>query len=342
MSKPELVGRAANGTAVHAAPASKPTELRISKPPVDFSPRLRGIWRFTDLYYLGNFLLIISYVFARNYVIYSANFSYARVLVSQADLLSWEKQAFSVFGVVMAVKAYKALSLDMFFSDFFLYAKAVLFALSYASDWRICCYYVIAFVLMFLVAQQPCYTGPDNIKYFTPGTFKWDVQENHKGVTWLVELYAPWSPPCIHLEPVFADLSLKYTNERFKFGKLDVGRWPQIGPELRVDVNGATEQLPTIIMFEAGEEIGRIPHVFSDGSFAKGKFRRSDIVRAFDLENQYARTLKGESFKSSQKAKSGKEKRNAMPQPAMLAVQYISAQAMDHAGERLSESFPSA
>lgn len=39
-----------------------------------------------------------------------------------------------------------------------------------------------------------------------------------------VEFYAPWSPPCIHLEPVFAELSLKYTTARLRFGKVDAAR----------------------------------------------------------------------------------------------------------------------
>lgn len=39
-----------------------------------------------------------------------------------------------------------------------------------------------------------------------------------------VEFYAPWAPPCIHLEPVFAELSLKYTTERLRFGKVDASR----------------------------------------------------------------------------------------------------------------------
>lgn len=39
-----------------------------------------------------------------------------------------------------------------------------------------------------------------------------------------VEFYAPWAPPCIHLEPVFAELSLTYTNDKLRFGKVDASR----------------------------------------------------------------------------------------------------------------------
>ena len=277
-----------------ALPDDGSTKASVQKKPsVYFGPRLRGLWRFTELYYVVNVLLILTYPFARFYVIHVAQFAYKRLIYNEMELWDWEKHALQLLGVVMAVKGWKAMSADSLLADFFLYVKACIVAITYAIDMRIFFYYMIAILVIFMIAQQPCYTGPDKIKYFTPGTFKWEVQENHKNVTWLVELYAPWSPPCIHLEPVFADLSLKYATDHFKFGKLDLGRWPAIAGELKIDANGATQQLPTIIMYEKGEEVGRIPHVFADGSFAKGKFRRSDIVRAFDLDGQYARTAAG-------------------------------------------------
>ena len=39
-----------------------------------------------------------------------------------------------------------------------------------------------------------------------------------------VEFYAPWSPACIHLEPVVAELSLKYSCTRLQFGRVDAPR----------------------------------------------------------------------------------------------------------------------
>lgn len=274
-------------TAKETAPPGGSTRAPVKQ--ADFGPKLRGWLRFTELYYVSHFLLVLSYALSRYYAVHVAEFSHKRIVHNEDELFRWEKQALLLLGIVMAVKGWKALSLDMFLADFFMYAKATLAALAYAMDIRIFVYYVIAMIVLFLISQQPCYAGPDKIKYFTPGTFNWEVEENHKGVIWLVELYAPWSPPCIHLEPVYADLSLKYTTAMFKFGKLDLGRWPQAARDFKVDVNGVTDQLPTIIMFKAGVEVGRIPQVFQDGSCAKGKFTRSDIVRAFDLDGIYAR-----------------------------------------------------
>ena len=45
-------------------------------------------------------------------------------------------------------------------------------------------------------------------------------------------------------------------------------------------------QLPTLILFKGGKEVARIPHVFKDGSFVRGRYRKKDIVTGFDLDGK--------------------------------------------------------
>lgn len=66
----------------------------------------------------------------------------------------------------------------------------------------------------------------------------------------------------------------RYSSDTLRFAKLDLARWPHVAKEHRIDMAGASPQLPTLIMFEKGKEIARIPHVFSDGSVAKGRYRK--------------------------------------------------------------------
>merc|ERR1711871_1887344 len=107
------------------------------------------------------------------------------------------------------------------------------------------------------------------------------------GSGWL-SFFAPWAPPCVHLEPVVARLSLKYGGPAsgIRFAKLDLARWPGVGKEHGIVVSPSSEQLPTIVLFEDGEEVARIPHVFPDGTVVRGRFRERDIVRGFDLEKR--------------------------------------------------------
>ena len=55
---------------------------------------------------------------------------------TEAEVVSWEKQAFSLLSIVAVVKFVKQQSLDSFFSNFFLYLKVTLAVLSFVLDIR--------------------------------------------------------------------------------------------------------------------------------------------------------------------------------------------------------------
>ena len=132
---------------------------------------------------------------------------------------------------------------------------------------------------------QPTYKGPSRMEDFTPASFAEIVEDRTESpVSWLVEFYAPWAPQCLYLEPVLAEISLQYSSETLRFGKIDVSRWPALAKRYRISIRGENgNQLPTLIMFEKGKESGRIPHVYNDGKVAAGKYRKNDIVTAFAL-----------------------------------------------------------
>lgn len=61
----------------------------------------------------------------------------------------------------------------------------------------------------------------EDLVYLTPATYdelvikqpsEKDKSGGKRSNRWLVECYASWSPPCVHLEPMFAQLSVKYGN----------------------------------------------------------------------------------------------------------------------------------
>jgi len=93
-----------------------------------------------------------------------------------------------------------------------------------------------------------------------------------------------------------------------KFGKVDIGRWPVAGEQHRISTSASSNQLPTLILFEEGKEVARIPHVFKDGSFVKGKYRMQDIVKGFNLDGKYKETIvNANKNKQKQKSKNKKE-----------------------------------
>ena len=176
--------------------------------------------------------------------------------------------------------------------------------------------YLFSYLVLAMLFPQPIYAGPTKAVEYTPQTFYETVLTGHDekhdkkdtkdtkdtkkkekkekppttpadadpdAVTHIVELFAPWSPQCLVLEPVFAELSQTYATEKRKFGKLDVSRWPAMAKELNVNLNGATDQLPTFVSFQHGKELRRIPLVAESGKVYGGRIRRQDLVQVFDL-----------------------------------------------------------
>lgn len=153
------------------------------------------------------------------------------------------------------------------------------------------------------------------MEYFTPASFAERVEEhtNESDPCWLVTFFAPWAPQCLYLEPIIAELSLKYSMDSLRFGKIDVSKWPSIAKKYNISLTGISNQLPTIIMFEKGKEIGRIPHVYSDGRVAAGRFRKHDIVRAFELEERLAGMAEEQKDVAKTKTKSKKSNSKETP-----------------------------
>jgi len=268
-----------------------------------------GVGRFIRIYYLLNALAIATYLFARR-------ISLLGVDVTKGEYIQdWEKNAFSSLGILVLVKSVRTLTVDAFVSDVFMYGKSTILLMTFFMDIRLFSWYLILFGILFLMIPQPFYEGPEDIEYLTPSTYDDLVAGTSQNATktrkpgekqpkWLVEFYASWSPPCIHMEPIFAQLSVKYSSENLQFAKMDLGRWPRIAKEFNINIGGTTKQLPTLIMFEAGKEVGRIPHIFADGSVARGRYRKADLIKAFDLDHEGA-ALSEVAAKKARKEKAG-------------------------------------
>eukprot|EP00050_Salpingoeca_kvevrii_P019564 m.87676 g.87676 ORF g.87676 m.87676 type:complete len:147 (+) comp8468_c0_seq1:448-888(+) len=76
----------------------------------------------------------------------------------------------------------------------------------------------------------------------------------------------------------------RYSRDWLTFAKLDVGRLAQGETErLGVDTSDL-KQLPTLVMFKNGKEIGRIPKRDTQGAIPKVRLSEDVIVRAFELD----------------------------------------------------------
>lgn len=187
-----------------------------------------------------------------------------------------------------------------YLSSGFVCAKGANMLLFFRKDPRYGLIYLFLFVLQAMLLPEPTYKGPENITYFRANGLDDELRRDPK-VTWLVTFYAAWSPSAVNFQPVFSKISADYGLPNLKFGKMDAGRYPDVAEKHHVSTSALTRQLPTVIMFQEGKEVGRVPAIIS-GKVQKFMFKEEDVVQAFDLNNLYAEAKKDKRYAAQIKA----------------------------------------
>lgn len=131
--------------------------------------------------------------------------------------------------------------------------------------------------------------GPDKLTYFR-GSGLDEALHQHPQRYYLVEFYAVWSPPCARFSSLFARLSLRYGNDFFVFGKLDVTKYRMIADRYKIDVSVKSKNLPTLVLFEDGKEKMRRPYFNTKGAAVNYNFNEENIIRDFNLNEIYGKT----------------------------------------------------
>lgn len=236
-------------------------------------------------YYWVNILLSISYVTSKR-----TNFI-CKLLFPESDceLDSRETEILFFLIIVVMLRTRKAGSVTMvnYLSSSFVYTKIANLILWLYADIRYGLPYGALLVLLSLLLPEPTYTGPELITYFRGPQILDEELKHNKNTTWIVCLYAAWHPACVNFAPVFAELSANYNLDNLKFGKLDVGRYPEAAAKYRIQDGPTSRQLPTVLLLSEGQEKLRRPHPDSTGKLQKFLFSKDNMKAAFDLDSIY-------------------------------------------------------
>ncbi|KAH9301013.1 hypothetical protein KI387_012596, partial [Taxus chinensis] len=107
----------------------------------------------TQPFYAFHALAFFSYVVLRHSASQWLSLEFSH------HLLRREIQALLTFGVLVAIKMVKSETWESFIADIMLYAKGFLIMLASILDRRLAVWYVVVFIVIFLLCQQPPYSG---------------------------------------------------------------------------------------------------------------------------------------------------------------------------------------
>ncbi|KAK6635357.1 hypothetical protein RUM44_000608 [Polyplax serrata] len=180
-----------------------------------------------------------------------------------------------------------SITMISYLSSSFIYTKVTNMLLWFYADLKLGLLYTVIFVLVGIFFPEPTYSGPQNVTYFRGLQGLDEELERDKQVNWLVAFYTMWSPSCNNFAPTFSQLSASYHTDNLKFGKIDVGRYPDAGKKYHVSDSPVSKQLPTLILFKNGKEAIRRPTVDHTKKLQKFFFSEDNIRVTFDLNNLY-------------------------------------------------------
>lgn len=245
---------------------------------------LKDIKRLTEPYYIVNIILSLSYLIAKR-VTYVCNVLFPG---TECELDMRESEILFFLLIVVMIRTRKSGSVTMinYLSSSFVYTKVANLILWFYADTKMGILYGVIFVLLALILPEPTISGPENIIYFRASGLDEELERN-KRVAWLVVFYTAWNPGCVNFAPVFSRLSNEYALDNLKFGKIDVGRFPEVAKKYRISDSAMSKQLPTIILFREGKEVSRRPAIDSQGKVLKFFFSEDNVKAAFDLNNLY-------------------------------------------------------
>jgi thiol-disulfide isomerase/thioredoxin len=184
-------------------------------------------------YYWVNLLLSFSYLLAKRCPIVCNHLAVYlfpnREEVCELDSRETEILFFLIIVVMIRTRKAGSVTMINYMTSSFIYTKVANIILWFYADTLYGIVFSVVFILVGLLLPEPTYSGPENIVYFRTANGLADELDKDKRVNWLVVFYTVWNPACVNFAPIFAQLSAEYHLDNLKFGKIDIGRFPEVG-----------------------------------------------------------------------------------------------------------------
>ncbi|XP_030385529.1 thioredoxin-related transmembrane protein 2 homolog [Scaptodrosophila lebanonensis] len=244
-------------------------------------------------YYWVNILLAISYLLAKKAPLTCRRIFHSGDQEDLCDLDSRETEILFFLLIVVMIRSRKTGSVTMinYLSSSFLYTKVANAILWAYADYRYGVAFLLLCVLVGMLLPEPSYRGPEHITYFRNAQVFEEELDREKRVSWLICFYTVWNPSCVNFAPIFAELSAEYNTDLLKFGKIDIGRFPDVAQKFRISDSSFSRQLPTVVLFQLGKEVDRRPCVDAKGKLQKFFFSSDNMRATFGLNQLYKQAV---------------------------------------------------
>ncbi|XP_040292321.1 thioredoxin-related transmembrane protein 2 [Bufo bufo] len=251
-----------------------------------------ALWRWVSQpYYLLSALLSASFLLIRKVPPMCSALPSQREDGNPCDFDWREVEILMFLSAIVMMKNRRSITIEQHIGNIFMFSKVANTILFFRLDIRMGLLYVTLCLVFLMTCKPPLYMGPEHIKYFSDKTIEEEIQSDRR-VSWIVEYFANWSSECQSFAPIYAELSLKYNCAGLKFGKVDIGRYPDVSTRYNVSTSPLSKQLPTLILFQGGKEVLRRPQVDKKGRAVSWSFTQENVIREFNLNELYQKAKK--------------------------------------------------
>ncbi|KAM4703398.1 thioredoxin-related transmembrane protein 2 isoform 1-T1 [Rhinophrynus dorsalis] len=250
-----------------------------------------GLWRWiAQPYYFFSAVLSASFLLIRKVPPVCRALPTQREDGNPCDFDWREVEILMFLSAIVMMKNRRSITIEQHIGNIFMFSKVANTILFFRLDLRLGLLYVTLCLVFLMTCKPPLYLGPEHIKYFSDKTIE-EIQLDGR-VSWIVEFFANWSAECQSFAPIYAELSLKYSCAGLKFGKVDLGRYPEVSSRYNVSPSPLSKQLPTLILFQGSKEILRRPQVDKKARAVSWSFTQENVIREFNLNELYQKAKK--------------------------------------------------
>lgn len=236
-------------------------------------------------YYLVNALVLTGYLVVRG--------SYENGTLDSPDRflgMTREMEIAAIAFLGAANRSRKLPTLEAIVKHFVLFFHTTIVVLLFFRDKRLMTWAIIAFCVVDFVLPKPKPAAHDDVEELTRRSHDEIVKRAAKGAVWIVFYYKSWSDNCSNLRRTFADVAQTYTIEgKLRFAVVDVSA--ELSERLTINCSGLSNQLPTLILYDGGDEVKRLPPL-RDGQVVKTLIDKPGIIAYFALDRRFAALAK--------------------------------------------------